>query len=247
MRKLWKRTSLAVAASVAAGAMTTLGTVTQGDVVRHHDWIDPLEVDVPRVGQYYIVADDGTIKDSLCALEDNDFRPVAYPVEGRRYVNWLGKVAPFVVNVVGLVLQPVQAATATGEPRAISYTLAFERLDHQYAPAATLGGLTRRIMAERDLDRIRKDESSASHRKALRLNDCASTIRASLASGFNVCQLNEVVHDGSKGAPLGVGFASLCLATPTDTKPRVLPVFERGSFLSGLKQAMGLIEVEPLS
>jgi len=247
MHKFWKRTAFVATASVATGLLTMLGTVTQGDVVRHHDWIDPIEVKVPRIGQYYIVADDGTIKEPLCALEDDDLRPVAYPAEGRRYVNWLGKVAPFVVDVVGFVLQPVQAATTTGEPGAISYALELERLDHHYAPAATLRGLTRRIMQQRDLDRIRKDESTASHRAALRLRDCASTIRASLASGFNVCQLDEVVHNSSKRSPLGVGFASLCLATPTDTKPRILPVLERGSFLSDLKQAMGLIEVEPLS
>lgn len=247
MRRLGLRTGLAAAAGVVVGVITTLGSVTQGDVVRHHDWIDPIEVKMPRVGQYYIVADDGTIEEPLCELQGNDLEPVAYPAEGRRYVNWLGRVAPFVVDVVGVVLAPVQAAATSGESRPISYALELERLDHHYAPAATLRGLTRRVMARRDPERIRKEKHGEAHQEALRLNDCASVIRASLASGFNVCQLDEVIHNGANGPPLGVGFASLCLARPTDTKPRTLPVLERGSFLGDLKQAMGLIEVEPLS
>lgn len=247
MRKLWKRTGLAVTASVATSLVTMLGSVTHGDIVRYHDWIEPIQVKMPQIGQYYIIADDGTVKEPLCEIKDTDFTPVAYPEDGRRYVNWLGKATPFVVDAVSFITQPVQAAGSAGQPNRISYTLEIERLEHRHAPTATLRGLTRRILTPRDLDRIQKDGTSEAHREALRLSDCAGAIRASLESGFNVCQLNEVVRDGSNGSPLGVDFGSLCLARPSDTRPRVLPPLDRGSFWSDLKQAMDLLEVEPLS
>lgn len=247
MPKLWKPTAVLAAVSASIGLLTVLGSVTYGDVVRHHDWVDAGEVRQPRPGQYYIIADDGRIREPLCEIRNGDFvAPLPSHAESRRYVNSLGRIVPFVVDAVAILLPSLEAASGRGGSKRMSYVMEFEQLEYQYAPASILRGLTRWVLEPRDLQEVEKDGSAAALQDALRLSDCAGEIRASLASGFNVCQINEVIRDRAHGAPIAISFASLCLARPTDQEPRRLPVLDRGSFFSGLKHALDLVESEPL-
>jgi hypothetical protein len=59
---------------------------------------------------------------------------------------------------------------------------------------------------------------------------------------LQVCQLTEVAADQATNERVGVDFASLCLATETDTEPRRLPDLRDRSMWARLKHTLGVIQ-----
>lgn len=247
MRRLWKNAGIVAAAAVATGLLAALGSVTHGDVARYHGWAGPAHLRAPQLGQFYIITDSGVIRDPLCELSDSDLTPRVAQY-GRRYVNWLGKATPLVFDVVAVFVPPLGAADRVATSPSVSHVLELRGIESHHAPAVTLNSLTREILVPRDLDRIEKHGSTEAYREAVRFSACAEEITASLASGFNVCQVNEVIREAESGALLGVGFASRCLARQeTDSGPRQRPALAAGSFLSDLKLSLDLLEDEPVA
>ena len=115
-------------------------------------------------------------------------------------------------------------------------------VQHSYVPVSDLLYHNRQLLAERDLEALRKNVDEAKLAEAMRLERCADAIVTSLRQGLQVCQLTEVATDATNARPLGIAFASLCLATETDTEPRRLPELRRYSVWTQVKRTLGLID-----
>ena len=239
MKISWKSAGLFVLGSVTMALVGVLGSVTHGDVVRYHNWIDPAHVASTQLGQYYIIKDDGTVLDPLCELRAVDFDPPLQPqsMPGRSYVNSLGQLTPFVIQLVGAVMPAVpHTANADAGTASVSHVLTFQGVKLETATATSLRRLTTRVLAEQDIAGLENQGTTAAD-DARRFQACGLEIKESLAAGLTVCQIDEVVRDASTGASIGVGFTARCLARETDERARLRPEIERGSLFSNLKHS----------
>jgi hypothetical protein len=247
MKISWKSAGLFVLGSVTTALVGALGSVTHGDVVRYHNWIDPAHVASTQLGQYYIIKDDGTVLDPLCELRAVDFDPPLQPqsMPGRSYVNSLGRLTPFVIQLVGTLMPVPQTANAAAGTTSVSHVLTFKGVELETATATSLRRLTTRVLAEEDIARLEKNRGTTAADDARRFQACGLEIKGSLAAGLTVCQIDEVVRDASTGVSIGVGFTARCLARETDERARLRPAIERGSLFSNLKHSLKLIGIEP--
>lgn len=234
MKMPWKSAALFVILSGTVSALGVLGSVTYADVVRYHKWVDPASVVSAQLGQYYIIDDDGTVNDPLCDLLSEDFVPPIKPASlpGRSYVNHLGQLTPAVVQVVGALVPTPQTVNAGSGQGSHAHMLTFERIEVEAATVSALTRLTQRVLAGTAAGRLRA---------------CGTEITTSVKSGLTVCQVDELVRDGASGRTIGVGFATRCLATASEPRPRFTPAIPIGSFFSNLKHAMALIQVGPIT
>jgi hypothetical protein len=156
MKISWKSAGLFVLGSVTTALVGVLGSVTHGDVVRYHNWIDPAHVGSTQLGQYYIIKDDGTVLDPLCELRAVDFDPPLQPqsMPGRSYVNSLGRLTPIVIQLVGTVMPVPQTANAAAGTASVSHVLTFKGVELETATATSLRRLTTRVLAEEDIARL---------------------------------------------------------------------------------------------
>jgi len=247
MQISWKSAGLFVLGSITTALVGVLGSVTHGDVVRFHNWIDPAHVASTQLGQYYIINDDGTILDPLCELRPVDFDPPLQPqsLSGRSYVNSLGQLTPVVIQLVGAVMPVSQSANAAAGTASVSHVLTFKEVELETATATSLSRLTTRVLAEQDIAHLEKNEGTTAADDARRFQACGLEIKESVAAGLTVCQIDEVVRDASTGVSIGVGFTTRCLARETDDRARLRPAIERGSLFSNLKHSLKLIAIEP--
>ena len=159
MKISWKSAGLFVLGSVTMALVGVLGSVTHGDVVRYHNWIDPAHVASTQLGQYYIIKDDGTVLDPLCELRAVDFDPPLQPqsMPGRSYVNSLGQLTPVVIQLVGAVMPVVpHTANADAGTASVSHVLTFQGVKLETATATSLRRLTTRVLAEQDIAGLEK-------------------------------------------------------------------------------------------
>lgn len=223
MRKLVKVGAPTGLIAGAAVVSPFLGTVSHSDVLNYYAWVDASQVTAPVPGQFYVIDEDGEIREPLCPLEEADFAPLRHRGRGVRFVNLLGEALP----------------EALASPAAsVEWTI-----ERRYVPLGHILHHNRRILAERDLEALEKEQDATALAEARRLERCADAIVTSLAQGLNVCQLTEVAMDETTGAPLGVDFATLCLAAADDQKPRQLPDLQRYPPWTGVKDGLGLIDV----
>ncbi|MEM7021749.1 MAG: hypothetical protein AAF637_04060 [Pseudomonadota bacterium] len=244
MKVPWKSAGLFVLVSGTTSLLGMLGSVTYGDVVRYHDWVDPASVARAQLGQYYIIEEDGSVDDPLCELRPEDFDPAPQltSLPGRSYVNHLGQLTPIVVQLVGVIVPMPQNVNAAGT-QSMSPVLTFKQVQRQAATAAELRRLTERVLQERNIAVLEKNGHEEAAEDARRLSNCRIEIMESLSSGLTVCQVDEIVRDESTGVSIGVGFATRCLVPETAELPRHAPELRRGSFLSQLKHTMDLIDI----
>jgi hypothetical protein len=234
--------------SVVMAFVGVLGSVTHGDVVRYHNWIDPAHVAATQLGQYYIIKD-GIVLDPLCELRAVDFDPPLQPqsIPGRSYVNSLGRLTPLVVQIVGAVMPVAQTANAAAGTASISDVLTFQAIELETATATSLRRLTTRVLAGQDIEHLEKNQGTTAADDARRFEACGLEIKESLAAGLTVCQIDEVTRDAATGISIGVGFTERCLARETDERARLRPTIERGSLFSNLKHFLELIQIEPVA
>jgi hypothetical protein len=211
---------------VAATAVTSpfLGTVSHSDVLNYYAWVDASQVTAPVPGQFYVIAEDGEIGESLCSLEQADFAPIKHRGDGVRFVNLLGEALP----------EALRARSASVERTVERHSVPLSHILHH----------NRRILEERDLEALEKEQDAAALAEARRLEQCAEAIVTRLRQGSNVCQLTEVAIDVTSGDPLGVDFATLCLASADDPEPRRLPDVRSYPLWTEVKDGLGLIDIQ---
>jgi hypothetical protein len=248
LQTLWK--SIKVSSLFGAGAFALaipghlLSSANYGDIVQYYNMVNAATVRDPVAGQFYVIDQQGTIKDSLCVLRNDDFEAQTPAEPDRRLVNRLGNAIPVAFEAVSIFVPTLKADGGAEQTERSRYTLNLRDIQRRSAPSSSLLEQNRRILASRDLDRMEKDISSARFGEELRLESCATAIVSNLEAGLFVCQLNDIVRLGTHGPILGVDFAALCLARSTDTKPTTFPELDRGPLLSRVKHWLGLLEVE---
>ena len=91
------------------------------------------------------------------------------------------------------------------------------------------------------MEQIERHGSAAQLADAQRLEGCATAILHTFEEGRDICQLTEVIRERS-GRILAVRFATRCLALDPDRGPRPLPALQAGSFWTGIKLGLGLVD-----
>src|ERR671918_748797 len=220
-----------VTLGASAGALATastlaafLGSVSHEDGLHYHGWIDAAVVTAPVPGQFYVVSPEHEVREPLCSLTEIDFAPLEDRGRKVQFVNLLGEALPGVIR------------------GSFSYVIEWPAIERRYVPVSHLLQHNARILEERDLDALAKQLSAEDFTKIERLESCAQAIVTSLSNGLQVCQLTEVATDQATDERLGVDFASLCLATETDTEPRWLPDLRDRAMWTRIKDTLGVIQ-----
>jgi hypothetical protein len=224
-----KKQTMTLGASAGALATATtlaafLGSVSHEDGLHYHGWIDAAVVTAPIPRQFYVVSPEHEVREPLCLLTEVDFAPLDDRTREVRFVNLLGEALPGVIR------------------GSISFVVEWPAIERHYVPVSQLLQRNERILEERDLDALAKQMSAEDFAEIERLEGCAQAIVTSLRNGLQVCQLTEVAADQATNERVGVDFASLCLATETDTEPRRLPDLRDRSMWTRLKHTLGVIQ-----
>ena len=197
--------------------VTLLGSVTHADAVGYLEGIDADKLTRPLPGQLYVVSPEGKIEQQLCQIEEFEFD--IDRLSGRTFVNRLGETVPGVLRIAAPYLQPDQP----GEQQlGISYRLEWRSIDREFATV---------------------DHLILGMKRILEKPGCDEAIKQTLRSGLEVCQLIEVLRERT-GRPLAVRFHTHCLALRPDGGPRPLPALQAGSFWTGIKLGLGLVDQE---
>jgi hypothetical protein len=218
--------------------VTLLGSVTDADAVGYSDWIEATKVTDPLPGQLYAISGDGEIEGQLCPLERSDFNISRDRLSGRTFVNRLGEAVPLALWLGQQYLQLGQSGEQKFE---IAYRLEWRALEREFAPRSALRVGLERILDERDMEKIKHSASAAKVADAERLEGCANAILETAQQGVDVCQLAEVISDDA-GRTLAVRFAARCLVIEPEGGPRPLPELQVGSFWTGVKLSLGLVD-----
>jgi hypothetical protein len=231
------------ASAIAVGGTTALTsfvtTASYSDALGYYGWIEATQLSGAVPGQFYVISDQSEIREPLCSLAPGDFAPQESQGPGVRLVNVLGEALPSVLRVTGMVTGGAQA----NEPdRPAGWVFDLSRLKRSHVPVSSMLDHDRQILEERDIDALRKTLDDQQFAEVMRLESCANAIVTSLRQGLQVCQLTEVSSDAATGRPLGVEFASSCLARSDDTEPRHLPELRRYPLWTKVKKTLGLIE-----
>jgi hypothetical protein len=231
------------ASAVGLGTITTLSSflagVSPSDALDHYGWIDAAQVTGAIPGQFYVISNENEVREPLCALVEHDFAPQEQPNNGIRIVNVLGEALPDVFRRVGKAASGRSADDAGANA---SYLLEWREVKLRYVPVSNLLDHNRRILAERDVEALQKTLRGDELTEAMRLESCAQAIVTSLKQGLKVCQLTEVAIDASRARPLGVEFATACLASESDSEPSRLPELRNYPLWTKVKKSLGLIE-----
>jgi hypothetical protein len=215
-----------------------LGTVTHADAVRYADWVDVTQVTDPLPGQLYAISEDGVIEAQLCPLTRDDFDLSTDELGGRTFVNRLGEAVPVVIRVAQSYFQLGSTAEHDLD---LDYRLEWRSLEREFAPLSSLAVGLKRILHEREMDQIKRHASPVQIADAKRLEGCASAILQTFEEGREICQLTEVIKERD-GRVLAVRFATRCLALDPEGGPRPLPELQAGSFWTGIKLGLGLVD-----
>jgi hypothetical protein len=247
MLEMLKNKALTLGTSVIGlTAATTLSSflaaASHSDALDYYGWIDAAQVTGATPGQFYIITEDNEIREPICRLSDSDFMPMEQPGNGIRIVNVLGQAFPDLSRLVSKAAPATEGQNGTAAP----YLLEWREVKQQYVPVSSLLDHNRRILEERDMEALRKNLGAAELAEAMRLESCAQAIVSSLRNGLQVCQLTEVAIDADRARPLGVEFATMCLASESDLKPRRLPELRSYPLWTMVKKTLGLIEVRAL-
>jgi hypothetical protein len=228
LESLRKQTVTVGASAGALTAATTLaafvGSVSPEDGLVYYGWIDPAAVTAPMPGQFYVISAKGEVREPLCSLTESDFAPLDDRRRGVQFVNRLGEAMPGVIR------------------SSLPYVLEWPAVERRYVPVSHLLHHNGRILEQRDLAALAKELSAEDFAEISRLESCAQAIVTSLKNGLQICQLTEVATDRETDDRLGVDFASLCLASQTDTEPRPLPELHDHSMWTTIKSRIGVIE-----
>lgn len=244
MLDMLKRKAVTLSASALALASTTtmssfLTTASYSDALVYYGWIEATQLNSPVPGQFYVISEQNEIREPLCSLAAQDFAPQESRERGVRFVNVLGEALPFASRVPNIVAPGAQAKEP-GTPA--PYIFELSRLRRSHIPVSNLLDHDRQILEERDMEALRKTLDDEQFAEVERLESCANAIVTSLRQGLQVCQLTEVAIDEAADRPLGVNFASSCLAKADDTEPRHLPDLRRYPLWTKVKKTLGLIE-----
>jgi hypothetical protein len=218
--------------------VTLLGSVTDADAVGYSDWIEATKVTDPLPGQLYAISGDGEIEGQLCPLERSDFSISRDQLSGRTFVNRLGEAVPL---ALWLGQQYLQLGQSSEQKFEIAYRLEWRPLEREFAPRSALRVGLQRILDERDMEKIKQHAPAAKVADAERLEACANAILETAHQGVDVCQLAEVISDDT-GRTLAVRFAARCLVLDPESDPRPLPELTVGSFWTGVKLSLGLVD-----
>jgi hypothetical protein len=218
--------------------VTLLGSVTDADAVGYSDWIEATKVTDPLPGQLYAISGDGEIEGQLCPLERSDFNISRDQLSGRTFVNRLGEAVPL---ALWLGQQYLQLGQSSEQKFEIAYRLEWRALEREFAPRSALRVGLERILHERDMEKIKQHAPAAKVADAERLEGCANAILETAQQGVDVCQLTEVISDDT-GRTLAVRFAARCLVLDPEGDPRPLPELAVGSFWTGVKLGLGLVD-----
>jgi hypothetical protein len=238
LKKLLTAATALVLSLVTLTLVVLLGTVTHADAVRYADWVDATQVTDPLPGQLYAISGDGVIEAQLCPLTKDDFVFSTDALSGRTFVNRLGEAVPVVIRVAQTYFQIGSTPDHTLE---LDYRLEWRALEREFAPLSSLAVGLKRILHEREMEQIKRHASAAQVADAKRLEGCATAILQTFQEGRDICQLTEVIKERS-GRILAVRFASRCLALDPEGGPRPLPGLEAGSFWTGIKLGLGLVD-----
>ncbi len=234
-------------ATIAVGGVTALssflGGASYSDALDHFGWIEAAQLNSAVPGQFYVISDQNEIREPLCSLTFRDFSPQEGRESGIRFVNLFGEMLPSAARMMGFGAPDSEAR----EPGShASYVFELSALKRSSVPVDSLLEHNRQILEERDMTALRKDLDDEHFAEIRRLESCANAIVTSLRQGLQVCQLTEVATDEATDRPLGVEFASSCLARQDDTEPRYLPELRRYPLWTRVKRTLGLIDTQLL-
>jgi hypothetical protein len=238
LKKLLTAATALVFTLVTLTLVVLLGTVTHADAVRYADWVDATQVTDPLPGQLYAISGDGVIEAQLCPLTKDDFDIGIDALSGRTFVNRLGEAVPAVIWVAQTYFQTGSTPEHTLD---LDYRLEWRALEREFAPLSSLAVGLKRILSEREMEQIERHGSAAQIADAQRLEGCATAILQTFQEGRDICQLTEVIRERS-GRILAVRFATRCLALDPEAGPRPLPALQAGSFWTGIKLGLGLVD-----
>jgi hypothetical protein len=229
----------AIALSSGTTLASFLATASYNDALDHYSWIDASQLNSALPGQFYVISDQNEIREPLCSLAPGEFAPQEHPEPGVRLVNVLGEALPFVSRILGVVAPSLQAKEAS---TSVPYIFELNAFRRSSVPVDSLLDHDRQILEDRDMEALSKNLDDKHFAEVKRLESCANAIATRLRQGFRVCQLTEVTTDQATDRPLGVTFASACLARQEDTEPRYLPDLRHYPLWTRVKRTLGLIE-----
>jgi hypothetical protein len=230
--KVWA--PIATVVGVTAGLPVSIcSTATFEDVLIEYGWIDGAKFPNAALGQFYAISADGSTREPLCEIKDDDVGVVPAPMQGIRIVNGLGQVLPRLPQFA------LYFGLSSGDSGGYRYEL--DRLQRKAVPTGSLLYLQTKIFQPRDS----KSLTGKAQEEAIRFANCTNAIRVR-ARDYCVAQMFDLVIDEVTGRPIAVDLQPLCIIVD-GAEFKSMPDIDGPSIWTTAKRRLGLVTVEPLT
>jgi hypothetical protein len=232
LRRMLIIAGVGVILSLGAVMVTVLASVTRSDALQYLKLADVrLSEAVP--GQFYLVTNDGDVREPLCNFEEKDFAPRYENYPQIKLNNNIGDALPVLVYIWNQLI-PLTSFNIEDER-----SLTLHDVEEFSVRASGLLRTNRKILGSTYNPDALKDEPSDAVRQAARYQSCADTVTYFVEqTPMQVCQLYRLVKQ--RGNVLGGEFATLCL-TRVGGETVFMPEVAHPSIWTRMKVSLGLI------